>query len=264
MLRFYFEVARIAFRKQLIYRWANLAGLCTNIFFGIVFSYVIIALYHARPTVASYNVQDTLRYTWMMQAIIMIILPFGWNDLMQTIRTGDVVADLSKPYDFYWYWFSREMGSNAYYVLFRGLPTYLAGILLFRLGLPQSWQFWLIFFLILPLSAMLGVAYRILYNIVAFWIIEARAIITLALTTAQFLTGSYIPLPLLPTGLRNIVDWLPFRGFMDLPVETFLGKITGNALWFECCRQIAWLLILTLLVKMITNVARQRVIAQGG
>ena len=52
MLRFYIEVARTAFRRQLIYRWANLAGLLTNTFFGAVFSYVIIALYSARPVVA--------------------------------------------------------------------------------------------------------------------------------------------------------------------------------------------------------------------
>jgi hypothetical protein len=44
MLRFYFEVARTAYRRQLIYRWANLAGLCTNVFFCIVLSSVIIAL----------------------------------------------------------------------------------------------------------------------------------------------------------------------------------------------------------------------------
>jgi viologen exporter family transport system permease protein len=37
MLRFYFEVARTAYRRQLIYRWANLAGLLTNIFFGAIF-----------------------------------------------------------------------------------------------------------------------------------------------------------------------------------------------------------------------------------
>lgn len=80
MLRFYFEVARTAYRRQLIYRWANLAGLLTNIFFGAIFSYVIIALYHARPVVTGYNVQDALRYTWLVQAMIMVVLPFGWID----------------------------------------------------------------------------------------------------------------------------------------------------------------------------------------
>ncbi|GCF12007.1 ABC transporter permease [Dictyobacter arantiisoli] len=233
-------------------------------FFGIIFSYVIIALYMDRPQVAGYNVQDTLRYTWMMQAIIMVILPFGWNDLMQTIRTGDVVSDLSKPCDFYWYWFSREMGRNIYYIFFRGLPTYLAGMLLFHLGIPLNGQAWLAYLLILPIGAMLGIAYRYLYNVVAFWIIEARAMTTFSLTIAQFLTGSYIPLPLFPSWLRVIVDWLPFRGFMDLPVETFLGKITGGTLWFEVSRQLGWLLVLTLLVQSITHIAKQRVVAQGG
>src|SRR6266702_1398119 len=64
MLRFYIEVARTAFRRQLIYRWANLAGLLANTFFGIIISYVIIALFHTRPVANGYNVRDTLRYIW--------------------------------------------------------------------------------------------------------------------------------------------------------------------------------------------------------
>ena len=57
----------------------------------------------------------------------MVVLPFSWWDLMQTIRTGEVVTDLSKPCDFYWYWFSREIGRDAYYLLFRAIPTYAIG-----------------------------------------------------------------------------------------------------------------------------------------
>src|SRR2546427_1655967 len=145
MLRFYIEVARTAFRRQLIYRWSNLAGLLTNIFFGAIFSYLIIALYHARPVTAGYNVHDILRYTWLVQAMVMVVLPFGWYDLMLVIRSGEVVSDLSKPCDFYWYWFSREAGRNLYYLLFRGLPTYLAGMLLFGFGAPGDWKRWLVY-----------------------------------------------------------------------------------------------------------------------
>src|SRR5438067_3384455 len=93
MLRFYIEVARTAFRRQLIYRWANLAGLLTNIFFGSIFSYVIIALFHTRPSVGQYDVQDTLRYTWLVQSMIMVVMTFGWYDLMLTIRSGTVISD---------------------------------------------------------------------------------------------------------------------------------------------------------------------------
>ena len=264
MLRFYFEVGRTAFRRQLVYRWANFAGLLTNIFFGAIFSYVIVALYHARPVVNGYNVQDSLRYTWLVQAMVMVVLPFGWYDLMQTIRSGEVVSDLSKPCDFYLYWFSREIGRNLYYLLFRTIPIYGAGMLLFSIGLPGQWQFWLAFAFALPLGAMLGIAYRFLYNVIAFWILEARAVALLAGVVAMFFTGSYVPLPLFPSWLRLIADWLPFAGLMSLPAEVFMGKVAGNAIWFELGRQGCWVVLLTLFVRALSRVATRRVVAQGG
>jgi ABC-2 type transport system permease protein len=264
VLRFYVEVARTAFRRQLIYRWANLAGLLTNIFFGAVFSYVIIALYHARPIAAGYNVQDALRYVWLEQALLMVVIPFGWYDLMLTIRTGAVVSDLSKPCDFYWYWFSREFGRSAYYLLLRGLPIYLAGMLLFGIGIPADWRQWPVFALSITLSTLVGIAYRYFFNLTAFWVVEARAVYTLGLTLAQFLTGSYVPLPFFPSWLLAIVTWLPFNAFMNIPTQMFIGNISATTLLFDLFLQFAWVIILTLSVRTLTTIAARRVIVQGG
>ena len=202
MLRFYLEVARTAFRRQLVYRWANLAGLATNIFFGVIVSYVYIALFQANGqsggVVNGFTLRDTLRYIWLVQALIMVVLPFGWFDLMLTIRTGEVVSDLSKPSDFFWYWFSRESGRNVYYLLFRCIPTYLAGMLLFGIGAPTGWDRWLLFGASLFFAATLGVAYRFLYNIIAFWVVEARAAGGFAQVIALFFGGSYVPVVFFP------------------------------------------------------------------
>ena len=235
MLRFYFEVARTAFRRQLIYRWANLAGLLTNVFWGVIMSYVIIALFHSRPVAAGYNVTDTLRYTWTEQAMIMIVLPFGWYDLMYTIRSGEVVSDLSKPCDFYWYWFSRECGRNVYYLIFRGLPTYVAGMLIFGINVLGDWRLWPVYAFSFALGALLGIAFRFLYNVVAFWLIEARAVAVMAGTIALFFTGSYFPIPLFPSWLRAIASWLPFNSLMNVQTQIFLGKLSGNSLLIRAC-----------------------------
>ena len=183
---------------------------------------------------------------------------------MQTIRTGEVVTDLSKPCDFYWYWFSREIGRDAYYLLFRAIPTYAIGMLLFGVGLTSEWRSWLAYALALALGAMLGIAYRFLYNVIAFWIIEARAVVTLAGTIALFFTGSYIPLPFFPGWLHAIAVWLPFNGLMNVPAELLLGKLDGGSFWFEIGRQVGWLVILTLLVRSVIALAARRVISQGG
>jgi viologen exporter family transport system permease protein len=264
MLRFYVEVARTAYRRQLIYRWANLAGLLTNIFFGAIMSYVMIALFQARPVAAGYNVQDALRYIWLAQAMVMVVLTFGWYDLMLTIRSGEVVSDLSKPCDFYWYWFSREIGRSVYFLLFRGLPTYVAGMLLFGLGAPGDWKTWLAYAASLPLAAMIGIAYRFLFNIVAFWVLEARAVGGFATAIALFFAGSYVPLPFFPAWLRAIATWLPFNGLMNVPAQIFLGKLTGIALLSGLGLQVLWVVLLTLSVRSLTSVAARRVVVQGG
>jgi len=264
MLRFYVEVARTAFRRQVVYRWANLAGLLTNIVFGMIFSYVMIALYQVRSSAGGYDLIDALRYVWLVQSMVMIVMTFGWYDLMLTIRSGEVISDLSKPCDFYWYWFSREIGRSCYYLLYRGIPTYLAGMLLFRFGAPLDVRVWPIFLLSLSLGAMTGIAYRILFNIAAFWIIEARALGTLATVVALVFTGNYVPLPFFPGWLRAIADWLPFSGMMSVPAQVFLGKLIGLDLLINLIRQIGWLVLFIVLVRFVTIRAARRVVIQGG
>ena len=181
-----------------------------------------------------------------------------------TICSGDVVSDLSKPCDFCWYWFSREIGRSAYYLIYRAIPTYIAGALLFGLGTPGEWRNWLMYGLMLPLSVLLGIGYRFLYNIVAFWMVEARALVTLATTLALFFTGSFIPIPFFPAWLRVLTAWLPFNGLMNLPVEILLGKIAGSEMWLDIGIQVCWGIVFILTARMLTRVATQRVIVQGG
>ena len=264
MFFFYEDVARTSFRRQLIYRWANIAGLLTNIFFAAIFSYLILALYRTRPSAAGYNVHDTLQYTWIVQSMIMIVLPFGWYDVMLSIRSGDVISDLSKPCDYYWYWFSREIGRDCYFLLFRSIPTYLAGMLLFGIGIPSNWYAWLAYVLVLPVSAVLGIAYRFLYNVVAFWITEARAVAVLANTIALFFSGSFVPFPFFPAWFRTLAVFLPFNGLMNFSAEILLSKLNRTDFWLQSGTLLFWLLILTFFVRWLTTTATRRVIVQGG
>lgn len=264
MLRFYFEVARSAYRCQLVYRWANLAGLITNIFFGIIMSSVMIALYHNRAVTAGYSLRDALSYIWSTQAMIMVVLPFGWIDLMLTIRTGAVITDLSKPCNFFLYWSSRGLGQAVYYFLFRCLPIYFAGWLLYGLEAGSSWLIWPVFLSSLVLGIMTGVVFRVLLNLVAFWLLEARAMIVFGTTLAQFFTGSYIPLVFFPSWLYGLANWLPFYGMMNAPTQVFLGKLGGLSLCLELLLQLGWLLFLIVIVYLITSVATRRVVVQGG
>jgi ABC-2 type transport system permease protein len=118
--------------------------------------------------------------------------------------------------------------------------------------------------LILPLSVLLGIGYRFLYNIVAFWLVEARAMVVLAANLALFFTGSFIPIPFFPVWLRALTEWLPFNGLMNLPVEILLGKIAGSTMWLDIGIQVCWCMVFVLGARMLTRAATQRVVVQGG
>jgi ABC-2 type transport system permease protein len=264
MLRFYLAAAQTAFRRQVIYRWANIAGLLANVFFGAFLSFVVIALFRAQPQVAGYDVRAALRYIWLVQALIMVVLPFGWKDLLLTIRSGEVVMDLSKPCDLYAYWFSREVGRSCYYIVLRGVPTYLLGMLFFGIGLPGAGWSWVAFVPTLAAAIALGITYRYLANITGFWLVEARSFVGLSEIVAQFFAGSYIPLPLMPPALYGTVQWLPFAGMLNLPVQVLLGKVTGAQLVLALGVQLAWVASFAGLAHWFTRRALLRVVVQGG
>ncbi len=46
-MRLYWEVARLAYQRQVTYRTENLAGLFTNVFFGYLRAAVFVAVYRA-------------------------------------------------------------------------------------------------------------------------------------------------------------------------------------------------------------------------
>ncbi|MBI1882181.1 MAG: ABC transporter permease, partial [Chloroflexi bacterium] len=93
-MRLFWELTKLAFQRQLTYRVANLAGLVTNIFFGLLRAAVLVALYGARDEVAGLSVQAAVTYTGLGQAVIAYLSIFGWYEVMNSVYSGEVAADL--------------------------------------------------------------------------------------------------------------------------------------------------------------------------
>ncbi len=116
-MRVYIEVAKRAFQQHLAYRTANLAGLATNAFWGVLRSFLFLGLFQGREMAAGWSVRDAIDYAWITQALSMPIYFWNWWEIANTIRTGDVVSDLVKPVDYYGFWLSRDAGRAIYHTL---------------------------------------------------------------------------------------------------------------------------------------------------
>jgi len=106
-MRLFWKLARQSFRLQLTYRAANLAGLATNFFFGLLRAAVLVALYDARPSVDGISLQAAITYTGLSQATIACLAFFRWEEVMNSVYSGDIASDLLKPIDYFFFWLAQ-------------------------------------------------------------------------------------------------------------------------------------------------------------
>src|SRR6266852_9707415 len=155
-MRLYWEVARRALQRQFAYSTENLAGLITNAFFAYIRAAVFLAVYQTTANVGGYDAQAAVTYTWITQAMIMVNANWGWWDIEETIRTGDVVSDLAKPFSYVGFWLARDLGRAAYFTAFRAVPILLVGQVLFGLHWPSSLGAWSAFLLSVVLAVLVS------------------------------------------------------------------------------------------------------------
>ena len=263
-MRLYWELARRALQRQLAYRTENLAGLVTNVFFGYLRAAVLLAVYQAASNVGGYDAEAAVTYAWITQAMIMIVALWGWWDVELTIRSGDVVSDLAKPFSYVGFWLARDLGRAAYYVVFRAAPVLLAGQVLFGTHWPASVAGWLAFCLSLVLAVVVSFGWRFLLNVSAFWTTDARGLGSVANAIILFLGGFVVPIRYFPDWLQPVVLGLPFASIVQTPADLFVERVQGPAVLGLLAGQAVWAIVLLGACQLATAAATRRVVIQGG
>lgn len=263
-MRAYWELAVSGYRRYATYRGATLAGAFTNIVFGLMRGYVLLALFAGRPRVAGYDRADTLTYVWLVQGLLMVAYLWGWNELALRIISGDIVVDLGRPVDLQGAWLAADLGRAAYHTLFRGLPPVALAELLFHLRLPTDPLLWLAFAVSVGLGAVVSFSIRFLVNLCAFWLLDYRGILNVSALIWTFLCGSVVPLAFLPDGPRAVAEALPFGAVLQVPIDVLLGKHLGLDLAGVLVFQLTWAVALLGLGRLVLAAGVRRLVVQGG
>jgi ABC-2 type transport system permease protein len=263
-MRLYMELARKAAQRQLAYRQANLAGLLTNLFFGALRAYALSALYGVRPQIAGYTLEAAVTYTGLTQAILRPVQIFGWLDLMKTVRTGDIVSDLTKPFDYYFFWLAQDLGANVIHLIVRGVPI----MLVYALVTPGVWPSGVgtvaAFAISLLLAMLVSFTWRFCVNIAALWMTDAMGVARLGFTVSMFFSGFVVPVKFFPPWLQAIAHATPFPSLIETPVQIWLGILSGPAAFNAILQQALWLIALMLVGRVMLAAGTRKLVIQGG
>jgi ABC-2 type transport system permease protein len=264
MLRLGFELARRGYRRYAAYPGATCAGVFTNTFFGLLFAYTLLAVFDSRETVGDYDAQDAVTYAWLAQGMLMTIYIWGWFDVALRVRSGDVATDLQRPLDFQAYWLAQDLGRAAYHAVFRGVPPFLLGALVFDVLIPSDPRVWLAFLASVTLAVVTSFAFRFLFNLAAFWLLDYRGAGVLAMVASTFFSGQVVPIAFFPDWLVVVAWALPFAAMVQAPIEVWLGHAAGLELVGLLALQAFWAGVLLLLGRAVLAAGLRRLVIQGG
>jgi ABC-2 type transport system permease protein len=208
-MRLYVEVARRTYTRISTYRSATVAGVFTNTVFGFLLAYVLLAVYRQRSDVGGFDAADAVTFTFVAQGMLMVLGMFSDTEIADRISSGDVIVDLQRPYDHQAWWAGVSYGKAAYYVVFRGVPPFLAGALVFDLRLPSPGNT-AAFVVSVALAVGVAFGWRYLLQLTAFWLLDVRGANQLGWLAAQFLSGAFLPIVFFPGWLEGLARALPF------------------------------------------------------
>lgn len=263
-MKVFWRLVRVSFRQQMTYRMAMLAGLVTNLFFGILRVAVLKALYNGKQMVNGLSMQGAVTFAGLSQSMIMFLMLFGFFEIMQSVSSGAVAGDLLRPMSYYLLWLGKDLGRSLVNLVMRGILTFVIFSLFFDVILPRSVGQWLAFGLSLALSYLLSFSWRFLVNLVAFWTPDALGIGRLLFLISQFLSGFIMPLPLMPDWFNALCRLTPFPLMVTTPANIFLGMSQGSALGMELLRQAAWVGVLVVVGSIVYRAGIRRLVVQGG
>lgn len=263
-MRPYLAIIKARTSVLLQYRAAALAGIGSQLFWGVVKVMILTAFFSQSTAPQPITLKQAIIMVWLGQ-IFMNLLPWVIDEeIGLQIKTGGVAYELARPLHLYWLWFYRSMATKVIPTLIHA--SFLIPIALIFLGLPFpcSSLSGVAFGISMGCSAILSTAMTTIIVISLFWTLCGEGIQKILPHTSLLLSGTLIPLPLFPEWLQFFFNIQPFRGIIDIPYRIYSGIVPSSDAYLYISFQLLWSLIFIVLGQWLLKKATKRLVIQGG
>lgn len=266
-MRFYLSYFKLRFISGLQYRFAAIAGIMTQFFFGIVIIMVYLAFYDSNATVPM-TIAETVTYLWLNQCFYSLLsLEYKDHEIVNMIKKGEIAYELTRPKNVYFMWFFKVIGQRLSMVTLKSIPFIIVLLFLpypYKLLPPSSLPAFLLFMVSLFVGIFLMASVVALFNILVLKTMDDKGLTTMFAALADLFSGGFVPTPFFPEFLQKIANFLPFKYVGDVPFRIYSGNITLSDGLFSILIQLLWCVILITIGYLSTKRLLKRVVVQGG
>jgi ABC-2 type transport system permease protein len=257
-------LAGAGFRRFATYRQATAAAAVTNSVFGFLRCYVLFATVagSGAAAVAGYDAGQLVLYCWASQGLIGVVGLWGWTELGDRIRSGDVVSDLIRPVHPVLSYLAVDVGRAGHAMLTRFAVPMVVGAVFFPMYLPRSPLTYPLFGVSIALALLVCFAGRFLVNAAGYWLLDVRGVTVFWTFATTVLAGLSFPLHFLPSWLAALLWWgTPFPSMLQAPLDVVVER--GEPLTLLAI-QAWWATLLLGLCWYVQRRAERKLVIQGG
>ena len=238
-------------------------GLVLNIISMAILVFFWRAIYADTASISGLALNKTLQYI----LLAFIFMPLTSTDLIwefgSNLREGMMIHHLLRPINFQGMNYAQNLGTLVTRLILQ-VPMVIVAVIVFGLRFPTDIATWLAFIL----SALLGFTVMFFFYwllaCLTFYTTEIWGLGVLIEGMNFFLSGSLVPLVMMPEWLRTIVLSIPFAQALGVPVSLLTGITPLNQapqVWFI---QVLWILGMWVASTLFFKVAVRKITVQGG
>jgi ABC-2 type transport system permease protein len=252
------------FRRYATYRQATWSAAFTNTVFGFLNYYVLLAVLGSRPDAAGYGREQLTSYVWLAQGVLGIVLLWGWTDLADRVRTGDVTIELLRPINPIWTYLAGDLGRAGHAALTRLIVPLAVGALLFDLYTPARLFTYPLFVLSVAAAVLVSFSVRYLVNLAAFWLLDIRGLATAWTIAGNMFTGLFVPIHFFPGWAQAALWATPFPAMMQVPLDVIVERGGTGHSALLVAGQLGWAAALLGVAHLVQRRAVRKLVVQGG
>lgn len=222
----YWEAAKISFKSQLAWRF--------DIFFQmlfavtkILFAYILWgAIFGEKTEVAGFTYNTMLSYYIVSSFLSQLDMSDGVSgEISARIRDGSFSKYMIMPAPVLGQFLARTAGISSFYLLFH-LAAAFVWVVVFRIQFVLTTDIAVIFpaALMIVLGLLFMVQLNFFLGILAFAFQDVSFFLMIKGMLVSFVTGSLVPLNLLPHGTQEAMRVFPFYYVTYLPSMLLVGK----------------------------------------
>lgn len=268
-MKSYISYFKLRFITNLQYRAAALAGISTQIFFGLVFLMVYYAFYTSNGS-TNYPMEweQLVSYIWLNQAFYALVYPFERDqELLDMIKNGNIAYELIRPQNFFWKFYIKMIAKKMVSTLLRCVPVIILALILpepFKIEMPLSIYHFILFLLSLITSTFLVSALIIFVHLITMFTIDSRGLLSIYSVICEVFSGGTIPIPFFPNWLKLISSILPFRYICDFPFRIYSGSIVIKEGVNLLMQSILWIIVINIFGQLLSKLVLKKAVVQGG